>query len=76
MTSQDLSLSLLLTKVTHAQHRKRFRASYDRWMEKRETRNTFFSRLNFVHLFDIRSSRTYFGAHVEDKFCSFVHKKS
>ena len=31
MTSQaSLSLSLLLTKVTHAQYRKRFRASYNR----------------------------------------------
>ena len=30
MTSQaSLSLSLLLTKVTHAQYRKRFRASYN-----------------------------------------------
>ena len=31
MTSQaSLSLSLLLTKVTHAQYRKRFRASYNK----------------------------------------------
>ena len=30
MTSQaSLSLSLLLTKVTHAQYRKRFRVSYN-----------------------------------------------
>ena len=36
MTSQaSLSLSLLLTKVTHAQYRKRFRASYNKRMGKR-----------------------------------------
>ena len=38
MTSQaSLSLSLLLTKVTHAQYRKRFRASYNiaRWQARK-----------------------------------------
>ena len=35
MTSQaSLSLSLLLTKVTHAQYRKRFRASYNKHHNK------------------------------------------
>ena len=42
MTSQaSLSLSLLLTKVTHAQYRKRFRASYNNcgltWLSKSKT---------------------------------------
>ena len=46
MTSQaSLSLSLLLTKVTHAQYRKRFRASYNtkianKVLEKRQLRES------------------------------------
>ena len=40
MTSQaSLSLSLLLTKVTHAQYRKRFRASHNYF--ENSTRSTF-----------------------------------
>ena len=40
MTSQaSLSLSLLLTKVTHAQYRKRFRASYNRAVDRYRARS-------------------------------------
>ena len=35
VTGVSLSLSLLLTKVTHAQYRKRFRVSYNRTLPKR-----------------------------------------
>ena len=31
LSGVSLSLSLLLTKVTHAQYRKRFRVSYNFW---------------------------------------------
>ena len=52
MTSQaSLSLSLLLTKVTHAQYRKRFRASYNKEkLGKRLHRDCFAHSMTCVHL--------------------------